>query len=145
MYIFKVVHGYAPKPPYFREFSPTLTRGHSAKLIRLPFKSDLRKSFFLCRILPTWNSLPDSLVSVRSISLQIFPAFYKAFCSLVMRRASKAHSRCARDLRIIIIIIIIIIFHMSEGSYLLSFLYARIEAGFLNESIRRVASGFIFY
>ena len=68
IYMFKVVHGYIPSSPFFPTFANTITRGHSRKLYNPFIKTEMRKNFFHCRLLSLWNSLPESVVSSRSIS-----------------------------------------------------------------------------
>ena len=41
-------------------------RGHSFKLVVPIAKTNIRKFFFACRIVPVWNSLPNDLVTVHT-------------------------------------------------------------------------------
>jgi len=42
----------------------SVTRGNSFKLLNQRFYYDIRKCYFLPRIINTWNSLPDFVVNV---------------------------------------------------------------------------------
>ena len=48
--------------------NPTLVRGHSKKLFKPKFKTKLRKHSFGHRVVDTWNSLPEKIVSAPSIN-----------------------------------------------------------------------------
>jgi len=52
-------------------FAPTssVTRGNSFKLLNQRFYHDIRQYSFLPMITNTWNSLPDFVVNVDSISI----------------------------------------------------------------------------
>ena len=69
LYIFKVMHGYIAKSPFFPERSVVRhTRGNSYKLAHPSCRTETRKSFFHIRLLSYWNALPEKIVSSRSIS-----------------------------------------------------------------------------
>ena len=44
-------------------------RGHSFKLVVPIAKTNIRKFFFACRIIPIWNSLPNDLVTIQTSCL----------------------------------------------------------------------------
>ena len=46
----------------------TSTRGNSFKLAKFTVVSEREKNFFTNRIVNIWNSLPDSIVTSRSVS-----------------------------------------------------------------------------
>lgn len=68
--LFKMVHGInkteaCPK----LEFSTFIkTRGHSYKLFKRPCVSNIRKNFFTYRVVDSWNSLPNEVVTAPSIN-----------------------------------------------------------------------------
>ena len=43
------------------------TRGHHLKLDKQPFKTNLRKNYFTCRITKLWNSLNVDVVSAENV------------------------------------------------------------------------------
>jgi len=47
----------------FEKHQDCRTRGHNLKLVNYRCHYDLRKYFFCTRILNTWNSLPESVIS----------------------------------------------------------------------------------
>ena len=73
--VYKIVHNI-----YDHESVPNLlrnneisqrtgNRGHSLKLFTQGAKLNLRKNVFLIRITETWNSLPDTVVTSKSLEL----------------------------------------------------------------------------
>ena len=44
------------------------TRGHSKKLMKKPAKLDIRKHSFTHRIVNSWNSLPENVISAPSVN-----------------------------------------------------------------------------
>jgi hypothetical protein len=45
------------------------TRGHSAKLVKIRCKGDIRRHFFSLRVVSRWNNLDDDTVTSRSINI----------------------------------------------------------------------------
>ena len=75
-YMYKVLHNLVDKPSYFPSLKESRNRGYSLKL-SVPFcNGELRKSFFCVRLISTWNSLPDYVVS--SSSLTLFKSFLRS-------------------------------------------------------------------
>ena len=66
---FKIIKGIdkVDADKFFRK-SSSVTRGHSQKLYKLPFKSDLRKYSFSQRVIDDWNRLPGELVEVSTVN-----------------------------------------------------------------------------
>lgn len=52
----------------FFSLNSTQTRGHSLQLYKKDFKKDTRKYFFSNRVIDTWNSLPNDIVTATTIS-----------------------------------------------------------------------------
>ena len=50
----------------------TRTRGHSLKIRRSRFRTELRRNFFTQRVVNLWNSLPSE--AVEATSLNVFKA-----------------------------------------------------------------------
>jgi len=67
--VFKIIRGFVDiDHTTLFERNMSSARGHSFKLsVPRSFKS-VRSNFFACRIVPIWNSLPDSVVSAPSVS-----------------------------------------------------------------------------
>ena len=47
----------------------TRTRGHSNKLYQHRSNKDIRKNFFTNRIINTWNSLPENVISAKNTKI----------------------------------------------------------------------------
>ena len=48
--------------------APRTSRGHSLKLFQERSRLDIRKHYFRNRIIKTWNSLPDLVISAPSLN-----------------------------------------------------------------------------
>jgi len=66
---FKIIHNLSSLK--FADFFPyptyNSTRGHSHRLAVPIFKSDVRKHSFACRVVPVWNSLPNEIITAKSL------------------------------------------------------------------------------
>ena len=59
---------YKTDNPLVRDYD-TRTRGHHQKLKKLHAKTQIRKNFFSIRVVDLWNSLPQDIVSSKSVNL----------------------------------------------------------------------------
>ena len=68
---FNIVHGFSALAfsDFFRLPNSTNLRGHSLRLAVPLARYNFRKHFFAAKIVPIWNSLPDSLVTSSTTSL----------------------------------------------------------------------------
>ena len=63
-----ILHGLCPSlADIFQLNVSGVTRGHSLKLFVPHCEADVRSRFFLVRVIPLWNGLPDYVVSSPSI------------------------------------------------------------------------------
>ena len=61
---YKYVTGiYDTSKPHFEPYTRRKTRGHSRKLAKKQVKKQIRGNYFAERVVTTWNSLPESVVS----------------------------------------------------------------------------------
>ena len=69
--VFKINNMYITVSVPVLPFAPSssVTRGNSFKLLNQRFYHDIRKYYFLPRIINTWNSLPNFVVNVDSINI----------------------------------------------------------------------------
>ena len=67
--VFKILHGIDRINPehMFKRPEYTHTRGHSLKLFTTHRRLNVRGCFFSMRVIESWNSLPDSLVTASSV------------------------------------------------------------------------------
>jgi ribonuclease P/MRP protein subunit RPP40 len=67
---YSILHGLTIIDPdkFFRRSLSARTRGHSFKLVADNSVLDCRRNFFSNRIVPTWNSLPESAVGAPSLA-----------------------------------------------------------------------------
>jgi hypothetical protein len=66
---FKIMHGlYNVDNTLHFMLSPVLTRGHRFKLFHTHMLYDLRKCFFVNRIVSLWNGLPDCVVYANTVN-----------------------------------------------------------------------------
>lgn len=70
IFVFKVIKGIVIVDKNIFEFArvPGL-RGHSLKLVKPLSVINSRKSFFSCRVIDTWNCLPETIVELNSVML----------------------------------------------------------------------------
>ena len=68
---FNIVHGFSALTflDFFSLPNSTNLRGHSLRLAVPLARNNIRKHFFAVKIVPIWNSLPDSLVTSSTTSL----------------------------------------------------------------------------
>ena len=67
--VYKYTHGmYKTEAGELFEFNQSATRGHSLKLQKERFHTEVWKNFFSNRVFPAWNSLPEEIVSASSLS-----------------------------------------------------------------------------
>jgi hypothetical protein len=67
--VYKYVHGlYDTDRPQLQLHEGRDTRGNSLKLAKGRCRLNIRASFFSVRIVSTWNSLPDSIVTAPSVN-----------------------------------------------------------------------------
>ena len=91
--VFKYVHGiYDTDRPHFEPSRTTTskeTRGHSLKLTKQHCRLNMRGNYFSQRVINTWNSLPDTVVTAPTVNcfkcrLDAFwidsPAMYEPTC-----------------------------------------------------------------
>ena len=69
--VFKILHGLEDTNPdfYFQRSNITQTRGHQWKLIKPRGKTTRHISTFCYRIINSWNSLSDPVVSASSLNI----------------------------------------------------------------------------
>jgi len=69
IYAYKIIHGFTclPASDFFIMSTVKRTRGHTIKLALPVSRIDCRRYFFSVRIVKVWNSLPDELVTAKSI------------------------------------------------------------------------------
>jgi hypothetical protein len=68
--VYKIFHGIDNlNPDIFFQRNTTNLRGHSFKLFKPRVKGDLRKYSFSVRVVDSWNSLPDELVTADSLNI----------------------------------------------------------------------------
>lgn len=66
--VFKILNGYDDiSPDEFFKFSGTTTRGHSKKLFKTRCTKTVRQNSFAIRVIEDWNSLPEEIVSAKSV------------------------------------------------------------------------------
>ena len=70
VYNYKMMHGLSAVKfeSFFELDSNKRTRGHSCKLTKKRFRTDLRQHFFTERIINVWNSLDEQTVGSCSIN-----------------------------------------------------------------------------
>jgi hypothetical protein len=67
--VYKYLHGYySVQRPAFHKVTTTELRGNSLKLQTNQYRLNIRGNDFSERIISTWNSLPDVVVTVPSIN-----------------------------------------------------------------------------
>ena len=68
--VFKIFHGIDRLDPdcFFVKSQHQRTRGHSLKLFTTRCRLNVRSNFFSNRVIQSWNSLPESLVTATSIN-----------------------------------------------------------------------------
>jgi len=71
IYAYKIIHGFTclPASDFFIMSTVKRTRGHTIKLALPVSRIDCRKYFFSVRIVKVWNSLPDKLVTAKSVHI----------------------------------------------------------------------------
>jgi len=71
IYAYKIIHGFTclPAADFFIVYKVKRTRGHTIKLALTVSRIDCQKYFFSVRIVKVWNSLPDELVTAKSIQI----------------------------------------------------------------------------
>ena len=76
--VWKILSGLSPQlSGLFSRATLCRTRGHSLKIFVPHHSTDIRARFFSIRVINTWNSLPESVVSARS--LQSFKRLLEQF------------------------------------------------------------------
>ncbi|XP_066269325.1 uncharacterized protein [Branchiostoma lanceolatum] len=65
---YKFIHGVYDLESPFDLIEETRTRGHSLRIKRKTSKSNRRAHFFSVRVIPWWNSLPETVVVSPSIN-----------------------------------------------------------------------------
>ena len=67
--VYKYIHGiYKTQQPQFSLNKDMYTRGNTLKIIKQQHRLNLRGIFFTQRVVNTWNSLPDSVVTAPSMN-----------------------------------------------------------------------------
>ena len=68
--VYKILNGIdkCDKNKLFQSQPNQRTRGHSQKLFKHQFRLDLRKHFFLQRVIDDWNSLSENVISSNTIN-----------------------------------------------------------------------------
>ena len=66
--VYKFTHGLYNTPPPFTLDSGYKTRGHSLKIRKNRVNTSLRQGFFSERVVDDWNSLPEGVVSARTLN-----------------------------------------------------------------------------
>jgi hypothetical protein len=70
IFVFKVIKGIVIVDKNIFEFARvSALRGHSLKLVKPLSVINSRKSFFSCRVIDTWNCLPETIVELNSVML----------------------------------------------------------------------------
>ena len=88
------------------------TRGHRYKLVPQLCKYDLRKHFFVNRLVKIWNSLPDDVVSatqhaVLIVSRDILIRFGVVLvCIMTINPTSNTGSRCENSISLVLLIFV---------------------------------------
>ena len=66
--VFKIIKGINEIPiDDFFQISESTTRGHSHKIFKHPSQKSIRQNSFSVRIVEDWNSLPEEVVSVKTV------------------------------------------------------------------------------
>jgi hypothetical protein len=70
MEMYKLLHGKEniDSNPFFQLAPETGRRGHSMKLFNQQCRLEVRKKFFIQRVVNPWNALPSSAVSAESVN-----------------------------------------------------------------------------
>ena len=68
--VFKLINGHTSVMSniFFEMDTSNRTRGHSQKLIKHKFNSNIRQHFFSDRVVNKWNALDEETVSVNSVN-----------------------------------------------------------------------------
>lgn len=66
--VYKYTHGKYTVNENLLSMNTSVTRGHSYKLEKVRCNTSLRQNFFNCRVVDSWNRLPDSVVTAPSIA-----------------------------------------------------------------------------
>ncbi|KAK7089668.1 hypothetical protein V1264_024901 [Littorina saxatilis] len=67
--VYKYLHGfYKTERPQFSFFAGRDTRGSTLKLSKPRYRLNVRGNFFSERVVNTWNSLPDQVVTAPSVN-----------------------------------------------------------------------------
>ena len=68
--VYKILNGIdkCDKNKLFQNQLNQRTRGHNQKLFKHQFRLDLRKHFFLQRVIDDWNSLSENVISSNTIN-----------------------------------------------------------------------------
>ena len=67
--VYKFTHGiYDTNRPRLEVHQGRDTRGNSLKLTKPRCRLNIRSNFFSARVISTWNSLPDSVVTAPSVN-----------------------------------------------------------------------------
>ena len=68
--VFKILKGFTSIDPkgLFEINTDTRTRGHTLKLVKHRFSSDLRKYFFTERVVSKWNKLDQACIDAPSVN-----------------------------------------------------------------------------
>ena len=68
--VFKILKGFSKVNynTWFKLSVNSRTRGHSYKLIKSRSRLDIRKNFFIQRVVNVWNSLPSEVVEAESVN-----------------------------------------------------------------------------
>ncbi len=71
IFLYKILHNLTELDPddLFVRDTSGITRGHCKKLYVQRVNNDLYKNFFINRVVPIWNSLPDDIVNSPSVSI----------------------------------------------------------------------------
>jgi len=68
--VYKITNGLSAVPfeSFFQLDTNTRTRGHSAKLKKKSFHTELRQDFFSERVINLWNSLDEEIATASSLN-----------------------------------------------------------------------------
>ena len=71
IHVYKIMHGMYDKDCTLNLLLShnTITLGHRFKLLHIHLHLDLRKYFFINRIVSVWNSLPEDVVSAATLNI----------------------------------------------------------------------------
>ena len=69
--VFKILNGYYNINPvqFFTPSDVTSTRGHPMKLFKSHSRLNICSNFFILRVIGSWNSLPDEIVTANSVGV----------------------------------------------------------------------------